>query len=114
MKQRHYYSAKKQLLYEVEEVKKGGMAAVVERTVVVAPPAEVVTKKRGRPRKAVQPVAADKENDGVEAVKRKKVEEDAALVLADTGAERPVLKALMTNRAVGVRLLLHPAMLVLD
>ena len=114
VKQRHYYIAKKQLLYEAEEVKKGGGAAMVERTEVVALVGEVVRRKRGRPRKAVPPVGGSKENDDAEPTKRKKVEEDAALVLANTSAERPVLKALMTNRTVGVRLVLHPAMLELD
>ena len=98
-KARHAYHAKKQLLYEAEEVKKGGGIAIVERTEVVAPAAEVVRRKRGRPRKAVHPVGEGKENDGAE---------------PSTGAERPVLKAVMTNRAVGVRLVLHPAMLELD
>ena len=62
-KQRHYYSAKKQLLYEAEEKKKGG-GAVAKETVVAArgPAAEVVKRKRGRPRNAVQP-EEDKEND---------------------------------------------------
>ena len=46
--------------------------------------------------------------------KRKKVEGDAALVSASTRVERPVLKALMMNRVVGVRLVLHPAMLSIE
>jgi hypothetical protein len=104
-KQRHYYSVKKQLLYEAKEMMKGGGAAVVERTEVVAPAADAVRTKRGRPRKAVQPVATGKENDGAENAKRVKVGADVAV-----SAERPVLKALMANRAVGVRLVLHPAM----
>ena len=35
------------------------------------------------------------------------MEGDAALVSVTTRAERPVLKALMMNRAVGVRLVLQ-------
>jgi len=51
-KQRHYYSAKKQLLYEAEDRKEGGAAAV-----------EGSVRKRGRPRKSAQPTDdGDKEN----------------------------------------------------
>ena len=106
-KQRHKYYAKKRLLYEAEKGKNGEEAVVEERTQVVAPGAEAVKRKRGRPRKAVQLVAAGDENDGVETAKRRKVEGDAALVSVTTRAERPVLKALMMNRAVGVRLVLQ-------
>ena len=106
-KQRHKYYAKKRLLYEAEKGKNGEEAAVEERTQVIAPGAEAVKRKRGRPRKAVQLVAAGDENDGVETAKRRKVEGDAALVSVTTRAERPVLKALMMNRAVGVRLVLQ-------
>ena len=66
----------------------------------------VVGKKRGRPRKAVQPVTltGDKENANASTAKRKRVKADVALV--STGAESdvrwPVLKALVMNRVVGV------------
>ena len=56
-KQRHYYSAKKQLLYEAEDRKPGGGdtdAAAVQVAAVT---------KRGRPRKTMQPADdGDKEN----------------------------------------------------
>jgi hypothetical protein len=113
-KQRHIYHAKRQLLYQTEEMKKGGGAAVAEEKAVAAPAAEVVKRKRGRPRKTVQPVSGDKENEGAKTTKRKKVDAEAALVPAGTGAERPVLKALLTNRTVGLRLVLHPSMIALD
>ena len=58
-KQRHYYSAKKQLLYEAEDRRKGGGGADGVAVTVEA----VVVRKRGRPRKAVQPTDdGDKEN----------------------------------------------------
>ena len=58
-KQRHYYSSRKQLLYEAEGRETAGGdadgAAVTVET--------VVTKKRGRPKQTVQPIGdGDKEN----------------------------------------------------
>lgn len=56
-KQRHYYSAKKQLLYEAESRKTGGGDTDAAATQVAA------VRKRGRPRKTVQPADdGDKEN----------------------------------------------------
>lgn len=115
-KQRHYYSVRKQLLYEAEEEKreeKGGVAG--KKTVVDA---GSVKKKRGRPRKKPMEEILEKENDSVarlssspgEIAKRRKVDTPAT---ATVDIERPALKALVMNRAVaavGVRLVLHPAM----
>ena len=56
-KQRHYYSAKKQLLYEAEGWKTGGGDTDAAAVQVAA------VRKRGRPRKTVQPADdGDKEN----------------------------------------------------
>ena len=107
-KARHAYHAKKQLLYKTEEVKKGGGPAAVETA--VAAPAEAVKRKRGRPRKAVQPVGEDRENDDAEPTKRNKVEAGAA----SAGAKRQVLKALVNHSVVGVRMVLHPPMQMLE
>ena len=101
-KQRHYYSAKKQLLYQAEAGKTGAVAGDA-----------VVRKKRGRPRKTVQP-AEDGAKENVdprtlsETASRKRVKFVAALGGAEAGAdsERRVLQALMTNRTVRVRLVL--------
>ena len=115
-KARHAYYAKKQLLYEAKTGKGGEGAEAVKQTEAVAGATPgVVKRKRGRPRK-VQPASGGKakENDGAGSAKRKKVEGDAALVSVSTSAERPVLKALMMNRVVGVRLVLHPAMLSIE
>jgi hypothetical protein len=111
-KQRHYYSVRKQLLYEAAEEKKEEGGVVGKKMVVDV---GQVKKKRGRPRKkqAVEKGAAEKENDSParssspsEMTKRRKV--DTLSTAADT--ERPALKAMVMNRAVGVRLVLHPAM----
>jgi hypothetical protein len=113
-KAKHAYHAKKQLLYEAEKGKGGEGAAAVKQTEAVAGSTPgVVKRKRGRPRKE-QSVSGSKENDGAATAKRKKMEDDAALVSASTRAERPVLKALVMNRTVGVRLVLHPVMRSID
>lgn len=62
VKQRHYYSAKKQLLYEAngKEVKGTDESGEADGTAATR---AVATKKRGRPRKTVQPTDdGDKEN----------------------------------------------------
>lgn len=112
-KARHYYSARKQLLYEATERKRDEGGEAVERKAVEVT-AEVV-KKRGRPRKrqTEEKSTAEKENDGpvrspspIEMTKRRTVETPATA--ADT--ERPALQAVVMKHAVGVRLVLHPAM----
>ena len=63
VKQRHYYSAKKQLLYEAEKGKTGGGASGEKQAEVVASAVVAERRKRGRPRKTVQPADdGDKEN----------------------------------------------------
>ena len=62
VRQRHYYSAKKQLLYEAngKEVKGTDESGEADGTAATR---AVATKKRGRPRKTVQPMDdGDKEN----------------------------------------------------
>ena len=62
VRQRHYYSAKKQLLYEAnrKEVKGTDESGEADGTAATT---AVATKKRGRPRKMVQPMDdGDKEN----------------------------------------------------
>ena len=62
MRQRHYYSAKKQLLYEAngKEVKGTDESGEADGTAATR---AVATKKRGRLRKTVQPMDdGDKEN----------------------------------------------------
>jgi hypothetical protein len=92
-KQRHYYHAQKQLLYEAKakEGREGG-EYVVEGD--ASPAVEEVKKKRGRPRKALQPVDENKENDGAGvgamASKRKKVK----IGTSNTVAQRPALQTL--------------------
>ena len=91
-KQRHYYSAKKQLLYEEKERKGQGGEETGEGDGSAA--AIVVKKTRGRQSNTVQLVDWDKENDGAGASagtsKRKKVE----CATTNTAAERPVLQSL--------------------
>ena len=104
-KARHTYYAKKQLLYAAKTGKGGEVAAAtVQQAEMVATP-EGVKRKRGRPRKTVQPVAGGKENSGAETAKKRRKGETE--VREGPGVERPVLRAVMMNRAVGVRLVLH-------
>ena len=105
-KQRHYYHAKKRLLYDAEEMKKGGGAAVVEEKVVGVPTAQVVGRKRGRPRggAAGHRDWRQRECKCKDSQEEEGVEADVAIVSAGaaSGVRRPVLKALVMNRVVGV------------
>ena len=118
VKQRHKYYAKKQLLYEAEEMKRGGVGE--ERKEVAAVP-ELVKRKGGRPKKreAVEKEEAPKENTGGmrspspaggETAKRTKTDTTKSVI----SSERPALKALVRNSVVGVRLVMHPAMQMLE
>jgi hypothetical protein len=112
-KQRHRYFAKKQLLYQEkkgEEEKKGGDEEVeVEKggDSHNTAAAEDGQRKRGRPRKRK---AEGKENVAPTAKrrgKRKKTDTtaDSGTVLED--GQRPLLRAIVMNRAVGVRMVLR-------
>jgi hypothetical protein len=116
-KARHYYSVRKQLLYEAEEKKRddGGPRGKEEEKKGGEVDAVVVKKKRGRPRKGQMEAEkdADKENVGPllsscpspsEETKRKRVDAPGAI----GGSERPVLMPM--NGTVGNGQVLHPAM----
>lgn len=96
-KQRHYYSARKQLLYEEKRKEK-------ERKGEDGTTKDGSKKKRGRPRKRKP---EEKEN---EAPAEKKKRDTATDSTALTDAQRPPLQAIVMNRTVGVKLVLHPAM----
>lgn len=91
-KQRHYYSARKQLLYEEERKEREGEEGSRK-------------KKRGRPRKRKP---EEKENEALTETKTKTATTLDGTVLTDR--QRPPLQAIVMNRRVGVKLVLHPAM----
>jgi hypothetical protein len=115
-KQRHYYHARKQLLYEEEKRKKGkeNDVPVVDEKERTASATVDAKRKRGRPTKS----KPEKENDAPDSApsstttaKRAKTVATMDSCTASGDEQRPVLQATLMNRAVGVRLTLHPAML---
>ena len=115
-KKRHYYHKRRQQLYEEEKRKEGkeNDAPVVVEKERAAGATDVAKRKRGRPKNSAPKTeddAADDAPSSPTAAKRVKTGATTHTGAALGNAQRPALQALLQDRAVGVRLILHPAML---